>query len=169
MTVRIQTEAFDPAQEWRALQVSLDGRAGAVTTFVGLVRERFGEGAVGALELEHYPGMTEKSIEGIIREAQRRWPLLAVAVVHRVGALAPSDPIVFVGVAAAHRPAAFAACEFVMDYLKTEAVFWKRERLTDASGTSSRWVQSSADDHARARAWRDHGNRESAAPEPPRD
>jgi len=119
---------------------------GAVVSFCGRVRG----GSVTALELEHYPGMTERSIDAMVGSAARRWPLLAVQVVHRVGVLAPGETIVWLAVAAAHRAAAFAAGEYLMDYLKIAAPFWKRER--DASGTW-RWVEARSSDDERARRW----------------
>jgi molybdopterin synthase catalytic subunit len=108
---------------------------------------------VEALELEHYPGMTEASITGIVNEAAMRWPLLSAAVVHRVGKLAPGDQIVWVGIASAHREAAFSACEFVMDFLKTQAPFWKKEQ----SGASAHWVTARETDDKRADRWREGG------------
>lgn len=122
---------------------------GAVATFTGYVRAVGQGNRVTAMELEHYPGMTERSIEDIVREAARRWPLLAATVVHRVGLLLPGERIVWVGVAAAHRPAAFSACEYVMDYLKQHAPFWKRE--TGPDGTH--WVDARVEDQARAGRW----------------
>lgn len=119
---------------------------GAVVSFSGKVRG----GSVTALELEHYPGMTERSIEAMVGSAARRWPLLGVQVVHRVGVLAPGDTIVWLAVAAAHRAAAFAAGEYLMDYLKIAAPFWKRER--DAGGVW-RWVAARRSDDERARRW----------------
>ncbi|MDE2183651.1 MAG: molybdenum cofactor biosynthesis protein MoaE [Alphaproteobacteria bacterium] len=139
--IAIQCEPFDAAAEIAGLS---DG-AGAVATFTGFVRR---EGDLATLRLEHYPGMTEREIARHIGEAQARWPLLAATVVHRVGSLKPGEPIVFVGTAALHRREAFAACEFLMDYLKTRAPFWKEE--TRAGVT--RWVDAKAtDDHAAAR------------------
>ena len=120
--------------------------AGAVVSFSGRVRG----GSVTALELEHYPGMTERSIEAMIGSAARRWPVLAVQVVHRVGTLAPGETIVWLAVAAAHRAAAFSAAEYLMDYLKIAAPFWKRER--DASGTWH-WVEARSSDDERAQRW----------------
>jgi molybdopterin synthase catalytic subunit len=104
---------------------------------------------VATLTLEHYPGMTESSIDSILERAEQRWPLLEIQVIHRVGTLAPTDQIVLVAVASGHRDAAFAAAEFVMDYLKTDAVFWKKEQ-TEAG---THWVQSTEQDHQRAREW----------------
>lgn len=148
--IRVQEPDFDVAAEYAALR---GGTAtGAVAMFVGLVRD-FGDAAgVQGMFLEHYPGMTEKSLATLVAEARERWPLYNVTVVHRVGALATTDQIVFVGVSSAHRDAAFAACEFLMDYLKTRAPFWKRE--TDAAGVS-RWVDQKAADLSRGARWQD--------------
>jgi molybdopterin synthase catalytic subunit len=147
--IRVQEADFSLADEYRLVRERLRGTAGAIASFVGLVRDRFGDGRVDELRLEHYPGMTEKSIAAIVNQAIGRWPLLDVVVIHRVGALRPQDQIVFVQIASAHRGAAFAACEFVMDYLKTDAVFWKRE-----SGSSgARWVDSTGEDRERVRTW----------------
>lgn len=126
---------------------------GAAVCFVGLVRDRnekAGDGAqVETLTLEHYPGMTEASVEKILQEASERWPLLEVSVIHRVGELRASDQIVLAMAASAHREAAFAAAEFVMDYLKTDAVFWKKERSRDGDT----WIQSVESDRSRRKAW----------------
>ncbi len=150
MSVSVQEADFDVGAETQALSA---GRleVGAVATFVGLVRadKLSGEGSeVSAMTLEHYPGMTEKSLEAIVTEAQARWRLQGVRVIHRFGRLVPGDRIVFVGVASAHRGDAFAACEFVMDYLKTRAPFWKKEDTPEGG----RWVDArDADDSAAAR------------------
>ncbi|HEX7036155.1 MAG TPA: molybdenum cofactor biosynthesis protein MoaE [Pseudomonadales bacterium] len=152
LDVRVQTGDFDVAGEYAALRGRLPPGAGAVASFVGLVRDvapAAGAEPVRALYLEHYPGMTERSIRAIAGQAQQRWPLLDLVVIHRVGRLEPTEQIVFVQAAASHRAAAFAACEFVMDYLKTDAVFWKRED-TDAGG---RWVEATRDDRRRVNAW----------------
>ena len=148
MRVVVQKADFDVAGLQREL---LRGEAaeGAVATFTGYVRNSNDKGRVSALELEHYPGMTEHSIEGIIDQACARWPLLAVTVVHRVGRLGPADQIVWVGVSSSHREAAFTACEFIMDYLKTRAPFWKKETGPDGS----RWVDARESDAARAGRW----------------
>lgn len=124
----------------------VDEDIGAVVSFTGIVRG----GSVTALELEHYPGMTERSIDAMVGSAARRWPLLAVHVAHRVGILKPGETIVWLAVAAAHRAAAFAAGEYLMDYLKIAAPFWKRER--DASG-DWHWVEARSSDDARAQRW----------------
>ncbi len=151
MTVRVSEADFDVGAELEALYARAGGAIGAVATFVGLVRDRHDGEAVETLHLEHYPGMTERSIEKIIREAGERWPLVDVLVVHRVGPLAASAQIVYVQVASSHRDAAFAGAEFIMDYLKTDAVFWKREAKAD----SDRWVESTDADRARREAWAD--------------
>jgi molybdopterin synthase catalytic subunit len=148
--VRIQTDDFSPGDEYRQVRERLAGQAGAVASFVGLVRDLHGE-ALRALHLEHYPGMTERSIAAIVDQAAERWPLLDVTVVHRVGELAAGAQIVFVQVAAGHRAPAFAACEFVMDYLKTDAVLWKREDLQ----AGSRWIEATDHDRARVTGWGD--------------
>lgn len=145
--VRIQAEDFNVAE----LQRELGRRdvTGAIASFTGLVRSNNSERQVAVMELEHYPGMTERSIEKIMVEADARWELLAIRVVHRVGALCPGEQIVYVGVASAHRGDAFAACEFVMDYLKTRAPFWKKE-LTDAG---EHWVEARSSDQDSAQRW----------------
>lgn len=145
--VRVQEAPFDAGAEIAALT---SGRSdvGAVATFLGVVRDKNDGASVGRMTLEHYPGMTEKALEAICLEAAKRWDLIDLRVVHRVGPMEPGEPIVFVGVSSAHRGEAFAACEFVMDYLKTRAPFWKREETP--SGT--RWVDArSSDDEAAAR------------------
>ena len=126
-----------------------DGGIGAVAVFVGTVRDRQGEGSIESLELEHYPSMTEASIEAMIDEATRRFDLRAVRVVHRIGVLAPAAQIVLVAVASSHRREAFQACEFLMDYLKTQAPFWKKE--TTPAG--SRWVDARSSDDAALERW----------------
>jgi len=150
MSVSVQEADFDVGAETAALSAGrLD--VGAVATFVGLVRADKLSGAgseVSAMTLEHYPGMTEKSLEAIIAEAGGRWQLQGVRVIHRFGRLLPGERIVFVGVASAHRGDAFAACEFIMDYLKTRAPFWKKEDTPEGG----RWVDArEADDSAAAR------------------
>ncbi|XAW90189.1 molybdopterin synthase catalytic subunit MoaE [Vibrio sp. CDRSL-10 TSBA] len=145
--VSVQNDDFSVAQEYAALAEGT--QAGAVVTFVGKVRDmNLGDNVTG-LHLEHYPGMTEKALLNICDEAQSRWPLLQLRVIHRVGDLDIGDQIVFVGVSSAHRGAAFEACEFVMDYLKTKAPFWKKERTTD----STRWVESRDSDSKAAQRW----------------
>ena len=147
--VRIQTEDFDLSTEVAALRAD-DPAVGAVASFVGTVRDRNGgrAGEVSAMELEHYPGMTEKAIERMIDEASARFDIRGVRVVHRVGALLPRDQIVLVVVTSAHRGTAFQACEFLMDYLKTQAPFWKKER----TAAGAHWVDARvSDDEALAR------------------
>jgi molybdopterin synthase catalytic subunit len=148
--VRIQEADFSVAAEWEALRARTSGDVGAVASFVGLVRDRHPDADIESLYLEHYPGMTEASIRKILDETASRWPILDIVVIHRVGSLEPRDQIVFVQAAAGHRPAAFAACEFVMDYLKTDAVLWKRERRTGGE----RWIEATGDDRRRVARWK---------------
>lgn len=148
MSVRVQEAAFDPGLEVNAMHAANVG-VGAVASFVGYVRD-FNDGLeVAGMYLEHYPGMTEKALHKIVVEAQARWPLLKVEVLHRVGALEPGEPIVFVGVASAHRQAAFDACNFIMDYLKTRAPFWKKENTQQGQ----RWVEGKQSDQDAAGRW----------------
>ncbi len=144
--VSVQEADFDTGAEIAALSADDDG-AGAVASFVGLVRGK-GEG-VDAMTLEHYPGMTEQALAEIVAEACGRWSLRRVRVIHRVGRLLPGDRIVFVGVSSAHRGDAFAACEFVMDYLKTRAPFWKKEETAEGA----RWVDARESDEGAAARW----------------
>ncbi|AIW14698.1 molybdopterin synthase catalytic subunit MoaE [Vibrio tubiashii] len=145
--VSVQFEDFSVGSEYEALAQGTS--AGAVVTFTGKVRDmNLGDNVTG-LSLEHYPGMTEKALGEICNEAEQRWPLLNIRVIHRVGDLDIGDQIVFVGVSSAHRGAAFEACEFVMDYLKTKAPFWKKERTTE----STRWVDSRDSDAKAAERW----------------
>lgn len=145
--VAIQTHDFDLAQEIATLRAE-DPRVGAVCSFVGTVRDRNDGSAVASMELEHYPGMTEKAIEAMIDEAQRRFDILGARIVHRVGLLQPRDQIMMVAVVSAHRGQSFQACEFLMDYLKTQAPFWKKEQTPEGA----RWVDARvADDQALAR------------------
>lgn len=148
--VSIQAQDFDLSAEVAALRQG-DGGVGAVASFVGTVRDRHGGGAgeVSAMELEHYPGMTEKAIEAMIDEALRRFDIRAARVVHRVGPLQPGDQIVLVAVTSAHRGAAFQACEFLMDYLKTQAPFWKKETTPEGA----RWVDARVADDAALARW----------------
>ena len=148
--VRIQTEDFDLGAEVAALRAQ-DGRVGAVCSFVGTVRDRnSGEpGAIRSMELEHYPGMTEASIEAMIDAAHQRFDILGARVIHRVGLLQPLDQIVLVVVSSAHRGQSFAACEFLMDYLKTQAPFWKKEQ-TEAG---AQWVDARVSDDAALAKW----------------
>lgn len=147
MKIAVQTEPFDLAAEVEALYHD-HPEVGAVASFLGITRDRNDGEGVAAMTLEHYPGMTERALERIVTEARSRWDLLDATVIHRVGALKPTDPIVLVAVAAAHRGEAFAACEFIMDYLKTRAPFWKKEATADGE----RWVDArESDDNAAAR------------------
>ena len=147
MTVSIQTQDFDVSQELAALRQG-DARVGAVCSFVGTVRERNEGSQVSSMELEHYPGMTEKAIEAMLAQAQQRFDIYAARVIHRVGLLQPQDQIVLVAVTSAHRGESFQACEFLMDYLKTQAPFWKKE----VTPQGERWVDARvSDDQALAR------------------
>jgi len=137
--ISVQTADFDPGAELERLRTALAGRAGAVVSFTGLVRDLNAGETVGQLTLEHYPGMTEKALAAIEAEAVERWELVDSLIIHRVGPLSPSDRIVFVAAAAAHRKAAFRACEFMIDTLKTNAPFWKKE----ATAGGSRWLSPS--------------------------
>lgn len=149
MAVRVQQAAFDPGSEFNALHATNLG-VGAVTGFVGYVRD-FNDGHdVAGMFLEHAPGMTEKALQKIIDEASERWPLLKLEILHRVGNLSPGEPIVFVGAASAHRDAAFDGCRFVMDYLKTRAPFWKKESTPDGP----RWVEGRCSDQVAADRWK---------------
>lgn len=148
MTVRITTADFDAGRELAALRAG-DARVGAVVSFVGTVRDINDGRDVRTLTLEHYPGMTEKALAAIVDEARTRFDIHDVLVIHRVGELAPTDQIVLVAVTSAHRDAAFDACRFVMDYLKTRAPFWKKEG--SASGTH--WVDARESDAAAAARW----------------
>ncbi|MCF8152243.1 MAG: molybdopterin synthase catalytic subunit MoaE [Sulfuritalea sp.] len=162
MSVSVQEADFDVGAEIAALSAGRED-VGAVASFVGLVRadkaamEKLGDGdtapndatAVQAMTLEHYPGMTEKALDAIVAQAHGRWDVFGVRVIHRVGRLLPGDRIVFVAVASAHRGDAFAACEFIMDYLKTQAPFWKKEE-TPAGGN---WVDARESDNEAAERW----------------
>jgi molybdopterin synthase catalytic subunit len=149
MSVRVQTQDFDAGAEIAALRRA-NPKVGAVASFIGVVRDVNEGDAVRDMTLEHYPGMTERALEEIVAEAKSRWDIIDVLVVHRVGRLAPTDQIVLVVVTGAHRGEAFAACEFVMDYLKTRAPFWKREQTPDGQ----RWVEARSEDDAAAERWR---------------
>jgi molybdopterin synthase catalytic subunit len=140
MRISVQNEDFDLGVEVKA--ISNNPKIGAVASFVGLVRDV-------AMTLEHYPGMTERAIEKIVEEAKGRWQVMDCTVIHRYGALKPNDQIVLVAVASAHRGDAFAACEFIMDYLKTQAPFWKKEQSADGA----RWVEAKAADDKAAERW----------------
>ena len=149
MTVRIQTEDFEIGAEIAALRRA-NPAVGAVASFVGIVRDVNEGAAIEAMTLEHYPGMTERSIDEIITQARGRWNILDVLVIHRVGTLRPLDQIVLVIVTSGHRGDAFAACEFIMDYLKTRAPFWKKEQTS----AGARWVDARASDDMAAERWR---------------
>ena len=149
MAVRIQQAAFDPGRELNALHAANLG-VGAVTGFVGYVRDFNNGHDVAGMFLEHAPGMTEKALQKIVDEASERWPLLKLEILHRVGQLGPGEPIVFVGAASAHREAAFDGCRFVMDYLKTRAPFWKKEDTPNGP----RWVEGRCSDQVAADRWK---------------
>ena len=149
MTVRIQAADFDVGAEIAALRAG-NPKIGAVASFIGVVRDVNEGDAVAEMTLEHYPGMTEKAIEEIVGQARGRWNIYDALVVHRVGRLKPTDQIVLVVVTGAHRGEAFAACEFIMDYLKTQAPFWKKEQ----GGTGARGVEARASDDIAAERWR---------------
>lgn len=146
--IRIQEQDFDVALELARLRADRPD-IGALVNFVGVVRDTNEGTDIASMELEHYPGMTEKSIAAIIARAEERWPLIAATVIHRVGRLAPRDQIVLVAVAAAHRGEAFAACEFIMDFLKTRAPFWKKE----FTGAGERWVEARTGDSDALKRW----------------
>ena len=148
MPVRIQTEDFDLSAEILNLRSGNTG-IGAVASFVGLVRDLDHGTAVTEMTLEHYPGMTEKALAEIVEEAKRRWNIIDALVIHRIGPLKPTDQIVLVAVSSAHRGDAFAACEFIMDYLKTRAPFWKKEQ-TEAG---AHWVDARETDETAAQRW----------------
>ena len=148
--VRIQSADFDLANEIAELRAG-DGRVGAVCSFVGTVRDRTAgtDGSISSMALEHYPGMTEASIEAMINEAHRRFDIFGARVVHRIGLLQPLDQIVLVAVTSAHRGQSFKACEFLMDYLKTQAPFWKKEQTPDGA----RWVDARVSDDLAMAKW----------------
>jgi molybdopterin synthase catalytic subunit len=147
-TIRVQTEDFDAGAEMRRLREG-QPRVGAIASFVGVCRDLNEGDSVATMTLEHYPGMTEKALARIVETACGRWDLQDVTVVHRVGEMRPTDQIVLVVVASAHRGDAFAACEFIMDYLKTQAPFWKKERTP----AGERWVDARTTDDAAAARW----------------
>lgn len=148
MTVRVQTEDFDIGAEILKLRQGNAG-IGAIASFVGLVRDLHENTAVTEMVLEHYPGMTEKALAEIVEEAKRRWNLVNALVIHRVGPLRPADQIVLVATSCAHRHDAFAACEFIMDYLKTRAPFWKKEQTAEGA----HWVDARESDETAAQRW----------------
>ena len=146
--VSIQTQDFDVSTELAQLRAQ-DARVGAVCCFVGTVRDRNDGDSIATMELEHYPGMTEKSIEAMLDAAMQRFDIYAARVIHRVGLLAPLDQIVLVAVTSAHRSESFQACEFLMDYLKTQAPFWKKEQTAEGA----RWVDARVTDDAAMARW----------------
>jgi molybdopterin synthase catalytic subunit len=146
--IRIQQEDFDLSAETAALRAR-SSQIGAIAAFVGVVRDVNEGMGVGTMTLEHYPGMTERALEQIVASAAARWSVIDATVIHRIGTLQPSDQIVLVAVASQHRGDAFQACEFIMDYLKTEAPFWKKESTSDGM----RWVESRASDAKAVSRW----------------
>jgi molybdopterin synthase catalytic subunit len=151
MKIAVQKEDFDLGAEVKA--IAKNAKIGAVASFIGLVRD-INEGAkVGSMTLEHYPGMTEKALAAIVEEAKGRWEILDCTVIHRYGELKPTDQIVLVVVASSHRGDAFAACEFLMDYLKTKAPFWKKEQTPEGG----RWVEARGSDDSAAERWKKPG------------
>jgi molybdopterin synthase catalytic subunit len=148
MPVRVQTEDFDFSTELGQLRAN-DPRVGAVVTFLGTVRDMNDGSSVAQMELEHYPGMTEKALEEIVTQAKARWPIFDALVIHRVGPLLPLDQIVLVAVTSAHRGEAFTACEFIIDYLKTQAPFWKKEQTPQGA----RWVDARDTDERALQKW----------------
>ena len=148
MPVRVQTEDFDIGAELAALRRG-NPVIGAIASFIGVVRDMNDGDSVAEMTLEHYPGMTEKSVERIIVEAKARWSVFEALVIHRIGRLQPQEQIVLVAVTSAHRGDAFAACEFIMDYLKTQAPFWKKEQTP----TGARWVDARVHDDAALEKW----------------
>jgi molybdopterin synthase catalytic subunit len=148
MPVRVQSEDFDVGAEIAQLRRG-NPAIGAIASFIGLVRDVNEGDRVSEMTLEHYPGMTERALEDIVEQARERWNILDVLVVHRVGRLRPLDQIVLVVVSGAHRGEAFSACEFVMDYLKTQAPFWKKEQTPEGS----RWVEARDSDDVAAQRW----------------
>lgn len=146
--IKVQQQDFDLGMEYQSLRARSQS-PGAIVTFCGLVRDLSGTTSIIAMELEHYPGMTEKSLQSIADQARERWQLDQVTVIHRVGKLLPDDQIVFVGVSSAHRGDAFVACEFIMDFLKTQAPFWKKEFTRDGA----HWVEAKSSDQQSAERW----------------
>lgn len=146
--VRIQSADFDLSQEIALLRAG-NAKVGGIVTFVGTVRDLNEGASVAEMELEHYPGMTEQSIQAIIDQAKARWPIYGALVIHRVGPLKPMDQIVLVAVTSPHRGEAFAACEFIIDYLKTEAPFWKKEQTPEGA----RWVDARTSDDDALKKW----------------
>jgi molybdopterin synthase catalytic subunit len=147
-SIRVTAAAFDPENELRDLRLAHPS-VGAIVSFLGLMRDMNDGERVTTMRLEHYAGMTERALQGIVHQAHARWELAAVRVLHRVGELRPQDPIVLVMVASAHRGTAFAACEFIIDYLKTRAPFWKKEQTPQGA----RWVAPRAADAVAEARW----------------
>ncbi len=150
ISISVQAEDFDISQEYRQLQTD-NTQVGGIAMFTGLVRD-LTDNPLTAMHLEHYPGMTEASLQQTAEQAAERWPLIDIRIVHRIGKLTPGEQIVFVGVSSTHREAAFSACEFIMDILKTSAPFWKKELHQDGAGN---WVDAKASDQQRAERWND--------------
>jgi molybdopterin synthase catalytic subunit len=149
MKISVQQEDFDVSTELQLLRKDLPG-IGGINVFVGTVRDTHQGDEVQSMELEHYPGMTEKALQEIVEQAKTRWDVLNATIIHRVGKLHPTDQIVLVAVASTHRGDAYAACEFMMDYLKTSAPFWKKEYTPEGS----RWVDARTSDEERLKKWR---------------
>ncbi|MBQ0781143.1 molybdopterin synthase catalytic subunit MoaE [Thalassolituus sp.] len=149
--IAVQNDDFNIANEYQTL-CEQNTQAGAIVFFSGLVRDRNEGSDVTGLFLEHYPGMTERSLEDIVKQARLRWPIFHVRLIHRVGQLGINEQIVFVGVSSAHREAAFDACRFIMDYLKTDAPFWKKETRTDGA----HWIETQQKDRVAKQAWTRH-------------
>mgnify|MGYP000982944106 CR=1 FL=1 len=149
--IKIQSEDFDVGEEYQRLRntTEKDEPSGAIVTFCGLVRDIEKNNKITALRLEHYPGMTEKALEEIVKEANARWALTDTTIIHRIGDLYANDQIVFVGTASAHRKAAFEACEFLMDYLKTKAPFWKKAIME----SGDEWIEAKDSDNNAADRW----------------
>ena len=148
MTIRVQAEDFDASQELNSMRLS-EQSVGAVVSFIGQVRDLNDGDEIQTLTLEHYPGMTEKALEAIENEAKARWSVLESCIIHRVGTLKPQDQIVLVAVSSAHRGDAFKACEFIMDFLKTQAPFWKKE----VTNKGERWVEAKLSDEVAQSKW----------------
>lgn len=148
MTVRVQAEDFDAGLEINRMRLSR-ADIGAVATFIGQVRDLNDGSKVSSLTLEHYPGMTEKALEKIVEEAKQRWDIFDALVIHRVGTLNPTDQVVLVVISGGHRREAFAACGFIMDYLKTDAPFWKKEQTPDGE----RWLDAKVSDELARERW----------------
>jgi molybdopterin synthase catalytic subunit len=148
MTVRVQQEDFDAGAEIARMRAG-NPKVGAVASFIGIVRDVNDSASVGSIMLEHYPGMTEKALAEIAEQARTRWKLSDVLIIHRIGTLRPTDQIVLVVTTSSHRGDAFAACQFVMDYLKTDAPFWKKESTAEGN----RWVEERATDAAARERW----------------